>query len=147
MKLNELKPAKGSKKQGRRVGRGEGSGWGKTAAKGHKGQRARSGGGVKAGFEGGQMPLQRRVPKRGFRNERFRERYAEVRLSELNRFADGTEVTEAALREAGLMSRSETWAKLLGSGELERKLTVRLTKVTSGARKAVEAAGGSVEEA
>ncbi len=146
MKVNQLKPAEGSRKARRRVGRGESSGWGKTAGKGHKGQKARSGGGVKAGFEGGQMPLQRRVPKRGFRNDRFRERYAEVRLSELNRFADGTEVTEAVLREAGIMGRADRWAKLLGTGELERKLTVRLTKVTGGARKAVEAAGGTVAE-
>jgi large subunit ribosomal protein L15 len=145
MKLNELKPAAGSRKQRRRVGRGESSGWGKTAGKGHKGQKARSGGSIKAGFEGGQMPLQRRVPKRGFHNK-FAERYAEIRLDHLNRFSDGTEVTEAALREAGLMAGADRWAKLLGSGELERKLTVKLTKVTGGARKAVEAAGGSVEE-
>jgi len=145
MKLNELKPAEGSRKQRRRVGRGESSGWGKTAGKGHKGQKARSGGSIKAGFEGGQMPLQRRVPKRGFHNK-FAERYAEIRLDHLNRFSDGTEVTEAALREAGLMAGADRWAKLLGSGELERKLTVKLTKVTGGARKAVEAAGGSVEE-
>jgi len=145
MKLNELKPASGSRKQRRRVGRGRSSGWGKTAAKGHKGQKARSGGSIKAGFEGGQMPLQRRVPKRGFHNK-FADRYAEVRLDHLNRFADGDEVTEAALRQAGLMNGADKWAKLLASGDLERKLTVRLTKVTGGARKAVEAAGGSVEE-
>lgn len=145
MKLNELKPAEGSRKQRRRVGRGRSSGWGKTAAKGHKGQKARSGGSIKAGFEGGQMPLQRRVPKRGFHN-RFAERYVEIRLDHLNRFSDGTEVTEAALREAGLMKGADKWAKLLGSGDLERKLTVKLTKVTGGARKAVEAAGGNVEE-
>ena len=145
MKLNELKPAEGSRKQRRRVGRGRSSGWGKTAAKGHKGQKARSGGSIKAGFEGGQMPLQRRVPKRGFHN-RFAERYAEIRLDHLNRFSDGTEITEAALREAGLMKGADKWAKLLGSGDLERKLTVKLTKVTGGARKAVEAAGGNVEE-
>jgi large subunit ribosomal protein L15 len=145
MKLNELKPAEGSRKKRRRVGRGRSSGWGKTAAKGHKGQKARSGGSIKAGFEGGQMPLQRRVPKRGFHN-RFAERYAEIRLDHLNRFSDGTEVTEATLREAGLMKGADKWAKLLGSGDLERKLTVKLTKVTGGARKAVEAAGGNVEE-
>jgi large subunit ribosomal protein L15 len=145
MKLNELKPAEGSRKKRRRVGRGESSGWGKTAAKGHKGQKARSGGSIKAGFEGGQMPLQRRVPKRGFYNK-FAERYAEIRLDHLNRFNDGDEVTEAALREAGLMNGADKWAKLLGSGDLERKLTVKLSKVTGGARKAVEAAGGSVEE-
>ena len=141
MKLNELKPAEGSRKNRRRVGRGASSGWGKTAGKGHKGQKARSGGSIKAGFEGGQMPLQRRVPKRGFHNK-FAERYAEIRLDHLNRFADGAEVTEAALREAGLMNGADQWAKLLGSGELERKLTVKLTKVTGGARKAVATLGG-----
>ncbi|MEF8793484.1 50S ribosomal protein L15 [Thiohalorhabdus sp.] len=145
MKLNQIKPAKGSRSQRHRVGRGRSSGWGKTAGKGHKGQKARSGGGVKAGFEGGQMPLQRRVPKRGFHNK-FAERHKEIRLDELNRFADGTEVTETELRRAGLMKGADKWAKLLGSGELERMVTVKLTKVTAGARKAVEAAGGSVEE-
>ena len=146
MKPNELKPVPGSRKARRRVGRGESSGWGKTSGKGHKGQKARSGGSIKAGFEGGQMPLQRRVPKRGFRNDRFATRYAEIRLDQLNRFADGTEVTEATLREAGLMKRADGYAKVLGSGELERKLTVRVAKITGGARRAIEAAGGSVEE-
>lgn len=143
MKLNELKPAPGSRKSRKRVGRGRSSGWGKTAASGHKGQKARSGGSIKAGFEGGQMPLQRRLPKRGFHN-RFAERYAEIRLDHLNRFADGAEITEQALREAGIMKDADKWAKLLASGALERKLTIKLTKVTGGARKAVEAAGGSV---
>lgn len=146
MKANELKPARGSRKTRKRVGRGESSGWGKTAGRGHKGQKARSGGGVKAGFEGGQMPLQRRVPKRGFNQARFAPRYAEIRLGELNRFPDGTEVTEAALREAGLMKSADEHAKVLGTGSLERKLTVRVTKVTAGARQAIEAAGGSVAE-
>ncbi len=146
MKANELKPAPGSRKTRKRVGRGESSGWGKTAGRGHKGQKARSGGGVKAGFEGGQMPLQRRVPKRGFNQARFSPRCAEIRLGELNRFADGAEVTEAALREAGLMKRADEHAKVLGTGSLERKLTVRVTKITAGARRAIEAAGGSVAE-
>lgn len=145
MKLNELKPAEGSRKQRHRVGRGESSGWGKTSGKGHKGQKARSGGSIKAGFEGGQMPLQRRVPKRGFRNK-FAERYAEIRLDQLNRFADGAEVDEEALREAGLVKAADKWVKVLGSGQLDRKLTLKVTKVTGGARKAVEAAGGSVVE-
>jgi len=145
MKLNELKPAEGSRKQRHRVGRGESSGWGKTSGKGHKGQKARSGGSIKAGFEGGQMPLQRRVPKRGFRNK-FAERYAEIRLDHLNRFTDGTEVDEETLREAGLVKGADKWVKVLGSGHLERKLTLKVTKVTGGARKAVEAAGGSVVE-
>ncbi|MFA9459659.1 50S ribosomal protein L15 [Thiohalorhabdus methylotrophus] len=143
MKLNELKPTPGSRKTRKRVGRGESSGWGKTSARGHKGQKARSGGSIKAGFEGGQMPLQRRLPKRGFHN-RFAERYAEVRLDHLNAFEDGSEVTEEALRHLGIISGADKWAKLLGSGNLERKLTIRLTKVTGGARKAVESAGGSV---
>lgn len=145
MKLNQIKPARGSRTQRHRVGRGRSSGWGKTSGKGHKGQKARSGGSVKAGFEGGQMPLQRRVPKRGFHNK-FADRHKEIRLDQLNRFADGAEVTEADLRQAGLMKGADKWAKLLGSGDLERKLTVKLTKVTAGARKAVEAAGGNVEE-
>lgn len=146
MKPNELKPVPGSRKAGKRVGRGESSGWGKTAGKGHKGQKARSGGSLKPGFEGGQMPLLRRLPKRGFRNDRFSLRYAEVRLDELNRFSSGTEVTEQTLREAGLMKRADRFAKILGTGALERRLTVRVTKITAGARRAVEAAGGSVEE-
>jgi len=145
MKLNELKPDEGSRKKRHRVGRGESSGWGKTSGKGHKGQKARSGGSINAGFEGGQMPLQRRVPKRGFHNK-FAERYAEVRLDALNRFADGTEVDEETLREAGLVKAADKWVKLLGSGSLERKLTLKVTKVTAGARKAVEEAGGSVVE-
>jgi len=145
MKLNELKPAEGSRKERHRVGRGESSGWGKTSGKGHKGQKARSGGSIKAGFEGGQMPLQRRVPKRGFRNK-FAERYAEIRLDHLNRFPDGSEVDEEALRAAGLVKAADKWVKVLGSGQLDRKLTLKVTKVTGGARKAVEAAGGSVVE-
>ncbi|MFP4560272.1 MAG: 50S ribosomal protein L15 [Thiohalorhabdus sp.] len=145
MKINELKPAPGSRKPRKRVGRGESSGWGKTSAKGHKGQKARSGGSIKAGFEGGQMPLQRRLPKRGFHN-RFAERYAEIRLDHLNAFEDGAEITEEALRQAGIMKGADRWAKLLGSGNLERRVTVKLTKVTGGARKAVEAAGGTVVE-
>ncbi len=146
MKPNELKPVPGSRKAGKRVGRGESSGWGKTAGKGHKGQKARAGGSLKPGFEGGQMPLLRRLPKRGFRNDRFALRYAEVRLDELNRFSSGTEVTEQTLREAGLMKRADRFAKILGTGALERRLTVRVTKITAGARRAVEAAGGSIEE-
>ncbi|KPV40973.1 50S ribosomal protein L15 [Thiohalorhabdus denitrificans] len=145
MKINELKPAPGSRKARKRVGRGESSGWGKTSAKGHKGQKARSGGSIKAGFEGGQMPLQRRLPKRGFHN-RFAERYAEIRLDHLNAFEDGAEITEETLRQAGIMKTADRWAKLLGSGNLERRVTVKLSKVTGGARKAVEGAGGTVVE-
>lgn len=146
MKINEIRPAAGSKTDRRRIGRGEGSGWGRCAGRGDKGQKARSGGGVPLGFEGGQMPLQRRVPKRGFRNERFQQRYAEVRLDALNRFSEGSEIREADLREAGLMKGMDKWAKVLGSGQLDRRVTLRVSKVTSGARKAIEAAGGSVEE-
>lgn len=147
MKLNEIKPSEGSRKDGKRVGRGRGSGWGKTSARGHKGQKARAGGGVNPGFEGGQMPLQRRLPKRGFRNTRFAGSYAEVRLHELERaFGDGEQVTEDSLRERGLMRGYDRFAKVLGTGELSRKLTVKVAKVTKGARAAVESAGGSVEE-
>jgi large subunit ribosomal protein L15 len=147
MKLNEIKPAEGSRKRSKRVGRGRSSGWGKTSARGHNGQKARSGGGVNPGFEGGQMPLQRRLPKRGFRNTRFAGTYTEVRLHELEKaFSDGEEVTEEALRDRGLMRTKDRFAKVLGTGDLSRKLTVKVAKVTKGARAAVESAGGTVEE-
>src|SRR5688572_15673393 len=144
MRLNSLKPAAGSKKDRHRVGRGVGSGWGKTAGRGHKGQKARSGGFHKVGFEGGQMPLHRRLPKRGF-HSLTRDFMAEVRLHELEDLQAG-EVSLAALQEAGIVRRSALGAKIILSGKLTKKLTVKGdVKVTKGARAAIEGAGGSVE--
>ena len=144
MKLNELSPAPGSVKKSFRVGRGNGSGAGKTAGKGHKGQNARSGGGVRPGFEGGQMPLQRRIPKRGFKNI-FGTRYAEVNVEELNRFEDGAEVDEKAIVEAGLLKNTRDGIKILGRGELQKKLTVKVAAFSQGAKSKIEAAGGKAE--
>jgi len=144
MRLNSLKPAAGAKKDRHRVGRGVGSGWGKTAGRGHKGQKARSGGFHKVGFEGGQMPLHRRLPKRGF-HSLTRDFMAEVRLHELEDLQAG-EVSLAALQEAGIVRRSALGAKIILSGKLTKKLTVKGdVKVTKGARAAIEGAGGSVE--
>lgn len=143
MRLNELKPDQGSKKVPKRVGRGIGSGLGKTAGRGHKGQKARAGGFHKVGFEGGQMPLQRRLPKVGFRSRSALTR-AEVRLHELAR-VEGDVVDLAALIQAGVVNRSTRTAKIIASGELGRALTIRGLGVTKGARSAIEAAGGSVE--
>ncbi|MGH6628717.1 MAG: 50S ribosomal protein L15 [Burkholderiales bacterium] len=143
MRLNELKPAPGSKSNRKRVGRGIGSGRGKTAGRGHKGQRARSGGYHKIGFEGGQMPLSRRVPKRGFTSLKRDER-AEVRLSELNKF-DGQAVDLNVLKQAGVLPNHIATAKVILAGKIEKKVTVRGLGVTKGARAAIEAAGGSVE--
>jgi large subunit ribosomal protein L15 len=143
MRLNELKPAPGAKKDRHRVGRGVGSGWGKTAGRGHKGQKARSGGFHKLGFEGGQMPLHRRLPKRGF-NSPTRDDIAEVRLSELEALSG--EVTLAALQEAGIVSRKVLGAKIILAGKLTKKLSVKGdVRASKGARAAIEAAGGSVE--
>jgi large subunit ribosomal protein L15 len=144
MNLHELKPATGSRKERNRVGRGTGSGNGKTAGKGHKGQKARSGGGVRLGFEGGQTPLFRRLPKRGFTNIN-RKDYAIVNLEALNRFEDGTEVTPALLIETGLVSKEKSGIKILGNGKLETKLTVKAHKFSSAAKEAIEAAGGQTE--
>lgn len=144
MKLNEIKPAAGSKQARKRVGRGIGSGLGKTAGRGHKGQRARSGGYNKVGFEGGQMPLQRRLPKRGFRSKTSTD-CAEVRLSELESLGLET-VDLASLKEAGIVPRIAKRAKVIASGELTRKVAVNGVGVTKGARQAIEAAGGSVAE-
>jgi len=145
MRLNSLKPAPGAKKARHRVGRGVGSGWGKTAGRGHKGQKARSGGFHKIGFEGGQMPLHRRLPKRGF-NSLTRDDIAEVRLSELEKLNAG-EVSLASLREAGLVSRTALGAKIILAGTLTKKLNVKGdgVKVSKGARAAIEGAGGTVE--
>jgi len=144
MKLHELQPAEGSRKERNRVGRGIGSGNGKTAGKGHKGQNARSGGGVRLGFEGGQTPLFRRLPKRGFTNIN-RKDYAVVNLDALNRFEDGTEITPALLIETGVVSKEKAGIKILANGKLEKKLTVKAHKFSSAAKEAIEAAGGTTE--
>lgn len=145
MKLCELSPAEGSKKAPRRVGRGHASGWGKTAGKGHKGQKARSGGGVRPGFEGGQMPLQRRIPKRGFNNI-FAKKVVTVNLSELNRkFDDGAEVTIDALKAAGIVKNGFDAVKVLGNGKIEKKLNVKVSAFSESAKSAIEAAGGKAE--
>jgi large subunit ribosomal protein L15 len=145
MKLNELKPAEGSRHKKKRIGRGQGSGFGGTATQGHKGQNARSGGGAAPGFEGGQMPLQRRLPKRGFNNKRFAAVVAEVNLKDLNRFAGGSVVDAQSLAEMGLVKGSFDAIKILGKGELEKSLTLKVDKISAQARNKVEAAGGSVE--
>lgn len=144
MKLHELSPAPGSVKEGFRVGRGAGSGNGKTAGKGHKGQNARSGGGVRPGFEGGQMPLHRRIPKRGFVNI-FRTEYATVNVCELNKFEDGAVVDAKALVEAGLLKKTLDGVKVLGRGEITKKLTVNAAAFSEGAKSKIEAAGGKAE--
>jgi len=144
MKLNELSPASGSIKKRHRVGRGPGSGWGKTAGRGAKGQRARAGFKLPPWFEGGQMPLQRRIPKRGFFNQ-FRKVYALVNIGQLEeRFEDGAKVTEADLVASGLVKKLKDGIKLLGQGELKKKLDIQVTKASGSAVAKVEAAGGSV---
>ena len=145
MKLHELAPAEGSKKEHFRVGRGHGSGNGKTAGKGHKGQNARSGGGVRPGFEGGQMPLYRRLPTRGFNNARFATNSAIVNVSELNVFEDGAVVDAAALVESGLVNDQCDGIKILGNGEISKKLTVHAAAFSQSAKEKIEAAGGKAE--
>lgn len=145
MKLHELSYTKGARKEGFRKGRGIGSGNGKTSGKGHKGQNARSGGGVRPGFEGGQTPLYRRIPKRGFNNI-FRTEYAVVNLDTLNRFKDGDTVAMEHLIEAKIVKQAPNGGlKILANGKLERKLTVKANKFSATAQKAIEAAGGKVE--
>jgi large subunit ribosomal protein L15 len=144
MKLHELKPAEGSRHERKRKGRGIGSGNGKTAGKGHKGQNARSGGGVRPGFEGGQTPLARRLPKRGFTNINRKE-FAVVNLDALNRYEDGTEVTPELLIETGLVKKELAGIKVLAKGNLEKKLTVKAHKFSSAAEEAIKAAGGQTE--
>ncbi len=147
MRLHDLKPAPGSKHRRRRVGRGESSGLGKTSGKGHKGQKARSGASIRPGFEGGQMPLARRLPKKGFNNAQFKTRYAIVNLADLERkFADGDEVNEQTLRNAGLVKGAFDGVKVLANGELGKKLTVAVEKVSATAKEKIEKAGGSVAE-
>ena len=145
MKLHELAPAAGSTQENFRKGRGAGSGNGKTAGKGHKGQKARSGGGVRPGFEGGQMPLARRVPKRGFNNI-FATKYVGINVSALNKFEDGSVVDEAAIVAAGLIKNTLDGIKILGNGELTKKLTVKVTAFSKTAKEKIEQAGGKAEE-
>ncbi len=143
MRLNSLKPAQGSKKDRHRVGRGGGSGWGKTAGRGHKGQKARSGGFHKVGFEGGQMPLHRRLPKRGFKSL-TRGDVVEVRIGELEKM-QATDIDLAALKSEGIVSHQALAAKVILSGKLSRKILLKEVKATKGARSMIEAAGGKVE--
>ena len=144
MKLHELAPTPGSRKVRTRVGRGLGSGLGKTSGKGHKGQNARAGGGVRPGFEGGQMPLYRRLPKRGFYNK-FAKEYAEVNISELNRFESGAVVDPVALVETGILKNVRDGVRILGNGELTKALTVIANGFTKSAEEKIKAAGGKVE--
>ena len=144
MKLHELSPVEGSTKESYRKGRGAGSGNGKTAGKGHKGQKARSGGGVRPGFEGGQMPLQRRIPKRGFNNI-FAKEYVAINVDVLNKFPDGTVVDAKTISDAGLVKNTRDGIKILGRGELTRKLTVIATSFSSSAKEKIEKAGGKAE--
>ncbi len=143
MKLNELAPAPGSKTEAKRKGRGPGTGNGKTGGKGHKGQNARSGGGVRRGFEGGQMPITRRLPKRGFHNH-FAKDYVTVNVSDLERFT-GKEATVESLLEAGVISRSGDGLKVLGNGEIKKAVSVKAAKFTATAKEKIEAAGGKAE--
>ncbi|MBP1737002.1 MAG: ribosomal protein L15p (L27Ae) [Oscillospiraceae bacterium] len=144
MNLHELSPASGSTQVGKRKGRGVGTGNGKTAGKGHKGQKARSGGGVRIGFEGGQMPLVRRLPKRGFNNI-FAQPLEAVNVSTLNKFEDGATVNVCDLLERGILSKCEYGVKILGDGELTKKLTVRASAFSASAKEKIEKAGGSAE--
>jgi large subunit ribosomal protein L15 len=144
MRLHELQPASGAKSAPKRVGRGIGSGLGKTSAKGHKGQKARSGGGKGPAFEGGQTPLQRRLPKRGFYNK-FRHEWIEVALEKLNRFEDGTEVSPEMMLEAGIIKKIGAGVKVLGNGNLEKKLVVKCNSFSKSAMEKIEKAGGKAE--
>ncbi|MDP4849037.1 MAG: 50S ribosomal protein L15 [Verrucomicrobiales bacterium] len=147
MRLHDLKPTPGSKHRRRRVGRGESSGLGKTSGKGNKGQKARSGASIRPGFEGGQMPLARRLPKKGFNNAQFKTQYAIVNLVDLEiKFADGDEVNEQSLRNVGLVKGTFDGVKVLANGELTKKLTVAVEKVSATAKEKIEKAGGSVAE-
>ena len=145
MKLHELQPAEGSRKTRNRVGRGLGSGNGKTSGRGMKGQKSRSGGGVRTGFEGGQMPLYRRLPKRGFKNV-WAKTYAEVNVESLNRFEDGAVVDPVALVESGILKNVRDGIRILGKGELTKKLTVRANGFTKSAEEKITAAGGQIEK-
>ena len=144
MKLHELQPGVGSTSDKKRKGRGHGSGNGKTAGRGHKGQNARSGGGVRIGFEGGQMPIYRRLPKRGFNNV-FALKFAEINVSDLNAFENGTVVDAALLKEAGIIKKTFDGLKVLGNGNLEKNVTVKACKFTESAKEKIVAAGGKYE--
>ena len=144
MKLHELSPVAGSTKERKRIGRGAGSGQGKTAGKGHKGQKARSGGNVRPGFEGGQMPLARRVPKRGFNNI-FAKNIVTISVRDLNKFEDGAVVDTKALLDAGLISKAQDGVKVLSNGEITKKLTVQLAAFSASAKEKIENAGGKAE--
>ena len=146
MKLNELKYNEGSKKNIKRLGRGSSSGTGKTSGRGQKGQNARSGGGVRPGFEGGQLPLYRRLPKRGFNNAQFRTEFATINLSDLNKhFNDGDVVSPELLKEKGIIKKQLCGIKVLGNGELEKKLTIKAHRFSSSAVTKIESAGGKAE--
>lgn len=145
MKLHELKPDEGSRHKLKRKGRGIGSGLGKTAGKGHKGQKARSGGGKGPGFEGGQTPLQIRLPKRGFSNARFKTKYVPINLDVLERFEANTEITPALLKEKGIVKQQKDGIKILGSGEITKPVTVKVHAISQTAREKIEAVGGKVE--
>ena len=144
MKIHELSPVPGSNRPSKRIGRGAGSGQGKTAGKGHKGQKARSGGSIRPGFEGGQMPLYRRLPKRGFNNI-FAKHYVSINVEELNKFEDGAEVTNEALIEKGIIKKTLDGVKILGRGELTKKLNVKVAKYSESAKEKIEKAGGKAE--
>jgi len=144
MKIHELAPVKSSRKNKKRVGRGPGSGHGKTSCRGHKGQKSRSGGNIPPGFEGGQMPLHRRLPKRGFRNI-FKEEYSIININDLNRFPENSEVDVERLKSEGLVKQKAELVKLLGDGELEKPVIVKVHKVSESAIKKVEEKGGRVE--
>ena len=144
MKIHELSPAEGSVRDVKRIGRGHGSGNGKTAGKGHKGQNARSGGGVRPGFEGGQMPMTRRIPKRGFNNI-FAAKYATVNVSDLDKFVEGTVVDAELLKASGLVKKTGNGIKILGNGELTKNLTVKANAFSESAKEKIEKAGGKAE--
>ena len=145
MKLHELRPSEGAFKTSKRLGRGTGSGLGKTSGKGHKGQNARSGGGVRPGFEGGQLPLFRRLPKRGFSNAMFKVEYATINVSDLEKFDDGAVVTPELLKEMGILKKQLAGVKVLGNGNLTKKLTVKANKFSQSAVEKIEAIGGKAE--
>ena len=145
MKLNELKYNEGSKKDIKRLGRGSSSGTGKTSGRGENGQKKRSGGGVRVGFEGGQLPLYRRLPKRGFSNAMFKKTYSVINVADLDKFEDGTEVTPELLVEMGIIKKVLSGIKVLGNGKLNKKLTVKADKFSSIAKEKIEKAGGKAE--
>ena len=145
MKLHELKPSEGAFKKNKRVGRGVASGHGKTSGKGHKGQNARSGGGVRPGFEGGQLPLFRRLPKRGFSNAMFKVKYATINVSDLEKFDNGAVVTPELLKEMGILKKQLSGVKVLGNGNLTKKLTVKAHNFSDSAKEKIESIGGKAE--